>query len=279
MIFPPYSRVFPRWFSGSLAVLVGSAVTAWGQGPEAAKPATVAPTALQRGAALLQEALAMVFNEPAAGHCHLLDLEATAGPKGLRLLKAQVRFVHGAQGKFALKCKLPVIGEAWVGQGSAPWMVAGGKTVLLGAKSPISNHNPLAFLDPQHFFKLQMAGGMGMTVAKTPDMLKKVLVIEDAKTAEGSHGLRISTKKASQGDALVSFQKDGRTPSEILVTLPKLLKTGAEAKITIHEWRVNEVAQEAWFAPPADLPTHQVEQADLYHVFSAILDLAMERAE
>jgi hypothetical protein len=261
-----------------LAVLVGLAATAWGQDSNTLKPAA-GPTALQRGAACLQQALAIVFNEPAAGRCHVLDLEAVGGAKGKSPTKIQLRFVHGAQGKFAFKCKLPMIGEAWIGQGSAPWMVAGGKTVLLGAKSPTSNHSPLRFADPQHFSKLQMVKVLVATIVQAPDMLKNFLTVEDAKNAQGGHDLRFSTKKASEGEILVSFQDDGRTPSGAVVNLPTLQKAGIEGKITIHGWHVNELAKEAWFAPPADLPTREVEQADLYRVFSAIFDLAMERTE
>jgi hypothetical protein len=273
------SRVRLRQLSCSLAALVGLAATAWAQGAGSPQPAAAGPKPLQRGAALLHQACVIAFNEPLAGRCHVLELEAAGGQKGQRSFAVQLRFVHGAQGKFALKCKLPMIGELWIGQASAPWMVAGGKTVLLGAKSPIADRNPLGFADPQNLKKLQMVNGLITTFTRLPDALGRFLVVEDAKTAAGGSALRVSAKQGVQGNILVSFQKDGKTPAEAVVSLPKLFKTGIEGKITIHDWRVNETAQDAWFAPPADLATHEVDQADLYHVFSAMFDLAMERTE
>ena len=78
---------------------------------------------------------------------------------------------------------------------------------------------------------------------------------------------------------LVSFQPDGQTPTQAVFDFPKVFKTGLQGKVTIHDWRVNAVAKDELFAPPAGLPTREVDQADLHHVFSAIFDFAIERTE
>jgi hypothetical protein len=81
------------------------------------------------------------------------------------------------------------------------------------------------------------------------------------------------------GSAVVSFQDDGRTPAQIVFEASEAPKPGVKGKITIRGWQVNTVADEALFAPPGNLPMREVNQADLYHVFSAVFDLVMEQTE
>ncbi len=91
---------------------------------------------VQRLATLLQQAIAMLAAEPDKGRCHFADLELSASDKGGRPIEARVRLVRGEQGKFSLRCQLPEIGEVALGQGRFPWMLAGGKTVLVGSEEP-----------------------------------------------------------------------------------------------------------------------------------------------
>ena len=87
-------------------------------------------------------------------------MDIAAGPKGQKSFEGQVRLVRGAADKFALKCRHPVVGEIAIGQRESPWMVAAGKSVLMGVKNPVENHIPLSLADPRHLAKLRILGGL-----------------------------------------------------------------------------------------------------------------------
>ena len=253
-------------------------------GVSARAPAAAAePTALARGIKLLQQALTIALTEPAPGRCHVIDVEVAGGWKGRDSTGIGLRFAHGANGRFALKCRLPKLGSLWLGQGAAPWMVAG-KTVLLGAEDPVEDKNPLAFADSQRLNKLRMISGLLGSLALVPDTLTQFMAVDEVKTADGHRAVRLAIKQKVVGNnvvgrVVVSFQDDGQTPAQAVFDFPKIQKPGTQVKITIRGWQVNTVADDAWFAPPVDLPTHELDQADLYHVFSAIFDFAMEQTE
>jgi dienelactone hydrolase len=248
-------------------------------------PPAAAGTATQRGLAFFQQALAIAASEPDPGRCHFVDIEIAAGFKGRNASGMKLRFVRGAQGKFALKCsKLPKFGDVWIGQGEVPWMVAGGKEVFKGTKNPLADHNPLAFVDPQRLTKLRMIGGLLGSLALVPDTLSQLVAVEDVKTDRGGHGVRLAIKQnvagaRVAGSILVSFQDDGSTPAQIRFQLPGSRTAEVAGEITIHGWQVNAVAEKNLFAPPANLPIREVIQADLYRVFSAVFDLVMEQTE
>ena len=129
-----------------------------------------------------------------------------------------------------------------------------------------------------------MIAGLLGSLALVPDTLRQLVAIEDVPTDQGGHSLRLAIKQSVAGtkvagSVLVSFQDDGRTPAQFVVRLPGSPSRQISAKITVRGWQVNAAANQAMFAPPAGLPIHEVEQADLYHVFSAIFDFAVEKTE
>ena len=136
-------RVFLRCFSCWAVVLMGLAATAQGtssrppksrrlQPREACRrrrhgPATVPHHAPTRAGHWQPQ-------RSGTGYCNVVDAELTAGSKGHSSINARLYFIHGAKHRFALKCKFPMVGDVWLGQGDAPWIVAGGKTVFVGKK-------------------------------------------------------------------------------------------------------------------------------------------------
>ena len=79
----------------------------------------------------------MLVAEPEQGRCHFADLEVAVQGTGSRPIDVHARLIRGERGKFALQCRVPEIGEVALGQGRVPWMVAGGKTVLVGTKKAL----------------------------------------------------------------------------------------------------------------------------------------------
>lgn len=232
------------------------------------------PTNAQRAAAFLQQALAMVTTEPEPGRCHLAELRFAVGAKDQKSVETRLKYVRGSAGRFALKCKVPVLGDVSIGQGQSPWMVTGGRSVLVGAKNPTEQRNPLCFAEPRHIAKLRILGGLVGSLVLVPDILAQWATIEGENQASGEPVLRISEKKLVHGSLSVSFEKDGRTPTQLTFDV-----AGVSGKAVVSGWQVNAAAEDSQFLPPAELPTREVDQADLYRAFSTIFNLAMQNVK
>jgi len=241
-----------------------------------APPPTGRPTPLRQVVALAQQAVAVLATEPEAGRCHLVEIEsAPAGERDRKSFEGRLRLVRGTAGKFALRGKLPIIGEVAWGQGQFPWMVAAGsKTVLVGVKNPVPNANPLGFAEPRHVARLRMIGGIVGALALAPEVLNQWITVEEQKAASGKRVLRITGKGKLVGSVQLVFRDDGRTPDRANVDV-----AGVSGTLQFRVWQINRAAQESLFEPPADLPRREVDQADLHRVFSDMFNLAMERTE
>jgi dienelactone hydrolase len=248
-------------------------------------PPTGRPTPLQQVVALAQQAVAMLTAEPEAGRCHFVEIEAAAAGKDRKSFEGRLRLVRGTAGKFALRGKLPVIGEVALGQGQFPWMLSGGKTVLAGVKNPVPNANPLSFAEPRHVAKLCMVGGIVGTLALAPEVLNQWITVEEQKAATGGRAppdraasgnrvLRITGKEKLVGSVQLVFRDDGRTPDRANVDV-----AGVRWTLQFRIWQINRAAQESLFEPPADLPRREVDQADLHRVFSDMFNFVMEGTE
>ncbi len=179
-------------------------------------------------------------------------------------------------GRFALRCRLPEIGQLSLGQGRLPWMVAGGKTLLAGTKNPVENANALSHVEPRHLQKLHVLAGLGGSIALAPEMLQQWITVEDDNAATGGRAIRIAAKDSKKvpGAVRIAFQDDGRTPAAVAFTV-----AGYRGKLHVHGWQSDTIAPEALFEPPAGLPRSEVEQSDLCRMFAAALNFAAERFE
>ncbi len=247
--------------------------------PEDPPPATAAPaakpTALQQLVSVLQQAITILAAEPAPGRCHFVDLDLSVFGATGRPFAARVRLVRGAQERFSLQTRLPELGEVALGQGRYPWLVAGGKTLLAGTRHPVENANALSYVEPRHLKKLRMLDGLGGALGLAPEMLQQWITVADDNAA-GGRVIRVAAQDARKvpGDIHLAFQDDGRTPATATFSV-----AGVAGKIHFHGWQTDTIAPEALFEPPAGLPRIEVEQSDLCHVFSALLNFGAEYFE
>ncbi len=232
------------------------------------------PTNAQRAAAFLQQALAMITTEPEPGRCHRAELRFAVGNKDQKNVETRLKYVRGSAGKFALLCTLPLIGDVSIGQGQAPWMVTGGRSVLVGVKNPTEKRNPLCYAEPRHIAKLRILGGLVGSLVLVPDILAQWATIEGEIQPSGESILRISEKKIVHGNLSVSLQKDGRTPTQLAFEV-----AGVSGKAAVSGWQLNAAVEDSQFQPPAELPKREVDQADLYRAFSTIFNLAMQNVK
>jgi len=230
---------------------------------------------LHLAASLAAEAVAMLTTEPAEGRCHLIDLELHVTPQGEDSIRGRIRGVHGSQGRFRLECHVPGKLEAEMGQGRFPWMAGAGKRAFVGTGDPeFQPGDPLRYARPEHRLKLRMAAGAAAGAALAPDILTRWVAAADLPPDQGRRVIRLSSRQDADDAVVLTFAEDGRTPARATFHVD-----GTRGTVVFHGWRRDAPAHPALFDPPAGLPTQAVDPTELYRVFSAMFNFAMEKVQ
>lgn len=240
---------------------------------DASNPPT---TPAQRLVSLIDQIVTMLSVEPAADHCHYVDVELSIGDGNDKPIASHVRLVRGEKARFSLHCQAPVIGEIAFGQNDFPWMLAGGKTVIVGTKNPVAGNHALTYVDPRHLMNLRLAAGLGGGIVMAPEMLKQWLTVDNDDATDNHQAIRLAAKdqKKIPGEIRLAFSEDGCSP-----TAASFAVAGAQGKLTVRGWQTNTVAPKTLFEPPEGLQQYEVDQSDLYRMFGAVLNFAAERLD
>lgn len=231
-------------------------------------------TPLQTVVSVVQQATAFLTSEPADGRCHVADLDVTVTPKGERAYEGHLLLIRGSTYRFKLQCKLPMLGELAVGQGSYPWMASLKKTLFKGTQGKTDKPgDPLAYADARYLTRLRMLGGVVAGLAMAPDLLDQLATLTPETTPDGRKRIRIDLKKRSQGTLLLSLKDDQATPDTIAFDI-----AGVQGTITARSWQTNTIAHAAMFEPPDRSADKEVDRDVLYRIFSAMFNFAMETA-
>ncbi len=248
---------------------------------------------LQVLAGVLQQVAVILADKPEEGRCHLVDLQITITPNGQMPQEGRFRLVRGSQGKFALFCKLPNGGQISLGQNDHPWLATGKKEVIEGTEHPGPVlKDPLELINPRQVKLLRMLAGLLNGVAMAPEVIERLIVIEDEGMTGGVRVIRISAREKIPGsvrlelirglsrfsrseNGTVPFKRpEEYTPQSLTFNFPIV-----EGKVKFLGWQINAVAQDAMFEPPAELPRRQVDQSFLYSLFSTSLKYVLPTVE
>jgi len=241
-------------------------------GVKPSQPAVAAPSSPRAAVlALLQQGVEFFSVEPAVGRCHLLDAEVSAVGKSGEKVEGRLRLLRGPQGKFQIHCKIPKLGEAALGQGAFPWMASGEKVVFAG-KLPEGTKpaDPLVHVQPKHFVPLKMLAGGAAAIALVPDTLDRWVTIADSTAGDGS-AVQITGKGRGNESIRLELKDDKTTPAGATFDVQ-----GYRGKVVFHAWQLNGVATDALFEPPANVPSREVDAADLQRMFAALFQFAVE---
>ena len=247
--------------------------------PHAVGPTKVAAqTPLERLVSFMRQTVSVLLEEPEPGRCHYADVEVSVTMPDKKPVEVHARLVRGENERFSLNCKISGIGDLSMGQNSYPWLVAGGKKVLVGTKNPNPESRPLGGVDPQQLVALRTLAGAVGGFAMAPHAIAQWINVENVPLGEKSAGPSIrvtATKKArASGEILIAFRDDGRTPESASFSVG-----GVTGKVKFLGWQINTPSVDALFAPPAALPREAVEQTDLHRIFSAAMTFALDRVD
>ena len=229
-------------------------------------------TPLQTTAQLLQQVATLLTVEPRAGRCHLADLKVTVMPNGQKPIEAELQIIRGWGYRFKLACDLPKVGQAVLGQGAMPWMLAADKRAFVGTAEPGTEAtDPLAGADPAHLLKLRVVSGAAAALSLSPDVLLRWADIEDATTDGGPKTIRLVLKKKASGEVRLVFHEDGKTPASATFEIGD-----TQGTVIFRGWAIDSVAHRTMFQPPPDVPQQTVDTEELHRMFSAMFNFAME---
>ncbi|MBN2477507.1 MAG: prolyl oligopeptidase family serine peptidase [Pirellulales bacterium] len=255
-------------------------------GVKAVDPTPAGGSASRTVALLLQQAGALLVSDPEPGRCHFVDLELAATWKDGKPVAGKLRLVRGASSRFSIRCEIPGLGKAALGQGAYPWLASAQQTVFRGTiGAPAEPGNPLAYADEQHVLKLRMLSGALAAVAMAPEMLERWVTIADdpaaATTGSADEGGRpaIRIVRKANGDrkpdqVRLVLDRDGRAPQRLSFNVE-----GARGTVTFRGWQFNTLAHESLFKEPDNLTAEEVKAEDLHRVFSALFSFAMEHVQ
>lgn len=257
---------------------------------------------------LAQQAVEFFTRDPGPDRCHFADLAITVHPPKGDAVEAQLRFIRGTGHQFRLECNAPVVGQVALGQGSFPWMASGKKVFTGTARSepsaasgpdadrrdgllpqeekattaPSPTHsaagarpdNPLRFADPRYLTRLKMLAGAVGGAMLAPDIVDSLANIAEEPGSAGRAVIRIEPKGRQQGVARLGFQADRTTPESLEFEVQ-----GIKGTVRFRVWLLGTVARPELFVPPTGLPVREVEAVELYRIFSAMFNFAMELVE
>ena len=243
--------------------------------PEARPPAApaVARTPAQTIGRLLGQVGALLSVAPEAGRGHFVDLTFSAAQADGRRIEGSVRLVRGHGGRFALRADVPGWGDAALGQGAFPWLASKEGVVFEGMLKPgAAPRDLLETIDPEQLVKLRAAAGALGGIAMVPEMLERwVAIAREEPDAPGERLVRIERKDRPGDHARLMLQADGATPRRIEFDVE-----GVKGVIDVRAWQIGTVAHESLFEPPADAPRRRVAAEDLYRMFGAAMNFALE---
>lgn len=236
-------------------------------------PAAAQPAPARTLAAIVQQAASFLTVEPRAGRCHLLDAAASVSDKDGKKHEGRVRLVRGADHRFRIEVKAPVVGEAALGQDERPW-IASAKTVFRGrADAPVEDRDPLAAADPKHVARLKTlaAGLSGLLLV--PGLLEQALDVKDDAGPDGQPALLVTMKEKRQNTLRLVLDGERRPVSATFHV------DGVRGEVLFRAWQTDTVAPDGLFQPPPDKKVQEVDSADLVRIYSAMFDFLMEMTE
>jgi len=238
---------------------------------DAARPPVdlAAQSPRQKLVQLLKQCWSLAGVEPAAGHCHLADLEIQVIPKNGKEIKGRIRLVRGPKPKFSVQANLTGLAQLSLGVNDLPWM-ASDKILFHGGQPPRPGTiDLLAQINPQHLKRLGVVEGLVSTVALAPEILDQWVTVETSPAEEKAQSIPVALR-GKQSDGLHVVMRDD-TPQHLDFDIQ-----GTHGSIIFHAWQIDTPADEALYEPPRGLPVKEVAAADLTRMWAAVLNFAAD---
>ncbi len=223
---------------------------------------------------LLKQLGTLATSEPGSKRCHFVDLEVAAGKDG-DTFETSVRFLRGSGNRFLLQATVPEVGRVSMGHGEHPWLASKEKIVFVGANGGgEAGRGPLDYVDSDHVVKARVVIGALAGVAMAPEVLEQFVSIADESPAGGPKTLALKPKKGDPASVRLTFDKRQDSLESLAFDIG-----GVTGTVKVRNWQMNTAAHPGMFDPPGDVPVKEVRREDLYRMFSAMFNFAMENVQ
>jgi len=244
-------------------------------GVEPAATDTERPDPLTAVVTLIRQVGLLLVSQPKPGRCHFVDLSASVTFRDGETIDGSLRLIRGHRHRFCIDCRVPKYATAALGQGDSPWMASGERVVFSGKLPPDAEpRDPLCFADPKQVLKLRMASGILAALALAPDMLENWVTIEQESSTDAATVLRITDKRNRSNRLRLVLGGDGTVPRDLTFDVD-----GIRGRITFRIWHFDAGAHDSIFEPPGGVTRQEVDADDLYRMFSAAFNFAMENVQ
>ncbi len=248
--------------------------------PEGVEPAAVgsaAGTPLRRVVRLVQQAgqIMGAGAAPPPGRGHFADVAAKVTLPDGKEHEGHLRIIRGARNRFRIELDVPQLGAAVLAQGKGPWMAGREGAVFYGELPPDREpDDPRRFAAEENVLKLGAASGLLAVLSFSPESLERWIEVTDEPDHEGGPALRITGKDRPADHAVLVFHKDGTTPKEASFDVE-----GVAGRVEFRAWQVDTIAHDPLFEPDPDAAVQKVDPDDVYRMFAALLNFAVETFE
>lgn len=217
-------------------------------------------------AGVLRQITQFYLEEPRPGTCHILHLAAVIEGQPTEIL-----FVRGREHQFRLEGQIGGLGRILAGQGEFPWLVSRTGKVFAGEPdSPLEIKSPLTFvqgsvLERLRFTMLALGG-----LAGTPAALEPLIQVAEQSTQSGRLVV-VRPAGNSELQAKLLFPAGSTFPVQIEVSS----ETGT-LQVQVRGFQLHAPSAAGLFAPPSAEAMQTVPRNDLYRMFGALVNYAVE---
>ncbi len=250
--------------------------------PEGVEPplragSSAALTPLRRVVRLVQQA-GLVLGlgaEPPAGRCHFADVAATVTLSDGKEHEGRLRIIRGAGHRFRIELDVPQLGAAVLAQGKGPWMAGRDGPVFYGKLPPDRAPEDLRhFAAEENVLKLGAASGLLAVLSFSPEALERWIEVAEEPDHKDGPALRITRKDRTADHAVLVFHNDSTTPKVATFDVE-----GVAGRVEFRAWQVDTIAHDPLFEPDPDAAVQEVDPDDVYRMFAALLNFAVETLE
>jgi dienelactone hydrolase len=239
-------------------------------------PASEEVPPLQALVGMLQQIVLLLDRTPAPGRCHLVDVTATVTLPNQKPVDYHVAAVRGSGSQFRLTAApVPEVGALALGNGVYPWLVSSNGTLFLGTQQ----HDPAAslggMLDVQQLLKIRVVVGAALAMAAAPEAFAGYVQVADGPAVAGDRVLEFTLLPPRvKGGGSVRLRRDNLAPVEITFKVE-----GVEGTVSFRQWALDTIGSAELFREPVCATVMNVPQADLLHMFAAVFNFLMEKAQ
>ncbi|GAB4142238.1 MAG: hypothetical protein Kow0040_31230 [Thermogutta sp.] len=220
--------------------------------------------------ATLREWTRFYLQEPSPGRCHIVRLRADVqsqqgGQDGEMML------IRGHGPRFRLTGKVPQLGGFTIGQGDFPWMTSIAGKTFAGREGPSAVRSPLTFVRSEYLQSARFAVMAVAGAAASPAALEALVEIREIPSEDGRRTLVVTQPGEQRPAARLIYPPNASVPEELTVEADD-----ATVRIRFESWQTEAPAARELFAPPANAEMQDVAAEDVYRMFGAVINFALE---